>query len=224
MPGLKTSDIYAAYNSLRVKFGEVADAARLTVSDAPARAGFKIISGQNMKVEALLYLQDWPWRPGSKKKNLDILVKVEEEFSDTSERIRTATARVAYFSVKDGDATPVLRVHYDFDDPVQSAHPVFHAQFGDISWKSGELDELGFRRKVRKSELPAFHNHRIPTAFMGYGPILLALAADHLDFSSYSAFLAVVRKNKSIEWSAVCDPLEKSIKRHGGYLHSHHWY
>jgi hypothetical protein len=220
MPALKYSDILAAYNSLREKFLGVADAARLKVSDA----GFKIRGGKTTKVEALLYLQEWPWRPSSTKKSLDILVKVEEEFSDTSERIKNANVRVAYYTVKTDEATPVLQIHYDFDDPVKSAHPVFHAQFGEITWKQAELNELGFNRKVKAVKLPAFHKHRIPTAFMGYGPILLALAADHLDSASYATFLAVVRKNKSIEWSAVCDPLEKSIKKHGGYLHSHHWY
>jgi hypothetical protein len=222
--GLKPSEIQGAYTALRKQFHDIVDSARLKVYDAPARVGFKVAPGKSPRVEARLYLPNWPWRPGSKKRNLDILVRVDEEFSATSERISAASVRVAYFLPRKNEAVPVLQIHYDFQNPIQQAHPIFHAQLGQINWQDGELVELGFERNIKKRKPSDFHNHRIPTAFMGYGPILLGLAADHLDHSYYSAFLTELRRNKSSAWGAMCDQLQKSLGKHGGYLHSHHWY
>jgi hypothetical protein len=224
MPGLKPSEILGAYASLRGKFFEVVDTARLKVTDAPARAGFKFVSGKSPRVEARLYLQDWPWRPNSNKRNLDILVRVDEEFSPDSARIKAASARLAYFVTRGKEAVPVLQIHYDFQETPQPAHPIFHAQLGQVNWNESELAELEFERRIKGGKVSDFHNHRIPTAFMGYGPVLLALTADHLDSAYYGSFLSDLRANRSAGWSAICDQLQKSLDKRGGYLHSHHWY
>lgn len=225
MPGLKTSEIRGAYIGLRTKFHAIVDSARLKVTGAYGGMGFHVdaVNGA-ARVQARLYMQNWPWRANSSKRNLDILVRVDEIFSADSPKIMSSSARVAYLSRNGSDATSLLQIHYDFANPVQQAHPVFHAQLGEINWTTSELTELGFTRQIKKGGLSRFHNHHIPTALMGYGPILLALAADHLDYAHYSAFLLEMRKNVSASWGANCEPLRNSLAKRGGYLHSHHWY
>ena len=75
----------------------------------------------------------------------------------------------------------MLELHYDYETPTREAHPIFHLHIDATDWPEERLRKLGLVGNIERSERDTgYGNVRIPTAFMGYGPILVALAADHL--------------------------------------------
>jgi hypothetical protein len=76
---------------------------------------------------------------------------------------------------------PLLELHYDYEVPVQEGHPAFHAQLGKYDWKELELNQIGWNRDIqRNQQVDAYGNVRIPTPYMGYGAVLVAISADHM--------------------------------------------
>src|SRR5690242_14323283 len=115
MPGLRTSEIRGAYSALRTKFHGIVDSARLKVTGAYGGVDFNVDSVNGAaRVQARLYMQNWPLRPNSSKRNLDILVRVDEIFSADSPKVVSSSTRVAYYSRKGSNATSLLQIHYDF--------------------------------------------------------------------------------------------------------------
>jgi hypothetical protein len=220
MAPLRVGEVQRAYTSLWVKFTQVANDARLAVTGHPdARAKEKTIEGG-----AFLYFRGWPWKATSAKRTVDILVKVAETFDARSHQITKCTTQVGYFERLANGVEPLLQLHYDFETPVPDAHPVFHAQFGETKWVEADCREVGFDGPFLESGFKYYRNTRIPTAFMGLGAALLAIAADHLKIEHYRAVLNAVRQTQCSKWLPACERLAASMKRTGSYPHSFHWY
>ena len=177
-------------------------------------------------VTSLLYLRDWPVKSTTTRgKVVDILVKGAESYKLDEEIITQSIVKVQYFSIEKDVATPLIGVHYDFNGVAQPAHPIFHAQLAQLEdFAAGDLDSVGFRRKIGGREIKLLSTVKLPTPHMGLCSVLLGLTADHLPSKAFNLFLGGVRKNKSINWNAPCAHLREGIKKSGGYPHSHYWY
>lgn len=218
------TSIRQAYTRLWTTFTDAAGAQGLRAESA-AQVG-AVVSGVEdgaTTAEALLLMPGWPFKVVSNKKSVDIVVRTIETFSADLKQIVNATTCVGYFERGDNTCSPLMELHYDFVSPVQEAHPLFHAQLGSTDWPVDKLQELGFPKSISRTEPHGgYPNARIPTAFMGYAPILVALAADHLKPQNFRSIVAEARK-----LAGVCDP---SCKRMSDSLlpiavpHAHHWY
>ena len=219
---LKPSVIQAAYRNLWNGFESAAAEQALRVSiDSPGGRVETATKTRGLSVRSLIYLPEWPYKAKTTK-TLDIVVQVFEEFAVSKPELTKSTAQVGYFFGADNAKQPILQMHYDYAAHVDVAHPVFHAQFGKTTWPMDELRDLGFEGEQEEGE-DYFKPARIPTAFMGFGQILLMLAADHLLPENYAMVLEAVRKSDSIRWNAECPRLQESLMSEAN-LHSHHWY
>ncbi len=222
---MKLTEIDSAYQNLWLRFKATCDEAGYHALASPSR-GFVIRreTPQIVTVNSLIYLRTWPYKSSSGRKQVDIIVRGYERFTCAQDEITKSTIQVLYFDVKAGKASPLLGLHYDFETPVQAAHPVFHAQLGLTEITPQERKELSFRWEIQNPVVPLYRNARIPTPHMNLGSVLLALVADHLPSSFYQSFLQHIRQNQATRWNAACSSLRSSLAQHGGYLHSHHWY
>lgn len=194
-------------------------------AESRSSVGAKVVRNETTGVvsaESLLLLSDWPFKVVSKKmsKNVDIVVQAVEVFSVELTRIVKSTTQVGYFA-RAGDArVPLLELHYDFEAPVQEAHPVFHAQLGATKWPVEQIQELGtFGTITRDGVERSYGNSKIPTAFMGFVPVLVTLAADHLRPRGYRQMVACARETQ------VSEPqCERMLRTLPCVPHSHHWY
>lgn len=224
MEAVRRSAISRIYTQLWYEFTAAASAQGLDGKiDCP---GGRIDNADGIngpKMRCLMYLPSWPYKSTSDRKKVDIIVQVLEVFSSTAPAFTKSTTQVGYFKSEDGSSIKrsVLQMHYDYEHIVQVAHPVFHAQFGKTTWPTDDLADLGFEGLVDSDQ--EFKAPRIPTAFMGFGQILLMLAADHLDSDNYDAVYKAVISSESARWNAVCPQMSTSLES-GGHYQSHHWY
>lgn len=145
-----------------------------------------------IEVESLLYLPDWPYKASSTKKRVDILVYAKELFTRQPPQTIKSTVQIRYYHVGQNDTRLLLPLHYDFEVPVQPAHPVFHAHIrnGSINVKPSVLKELGVKDCIISHQPQSYYyeNVRIPTPFMNLPSVLLGLTADHLPYDRYDYF------------------------------------
>ena len=220
------AEIDSAYNSLWLRFSTTCRNAKLSVKPLHS-IGYnsKPDADKRVKVDALIYLKDWPYKANSKHdKSVDILVQSTETFSCDLNVMTHSTVQATYFRTKDNAATPISAIHYDFRTPVDRAHPVFHAQFGVTKFDPEKIKAVGFRKQIQEVENPHYGNLKIPTPYMNFASVLLGVAADHLPHNFFDKFLVELRSNQGILWNASCDKLRSSLVGKGGFLHSHHWY
>lgn len=178
-------------------------------------------------VEALLFLREWPYKSVSQKRNVDIAVAVSEVHSNAADQVLRSVVRVGYFE-PGGARDPgraLLELHYDYEFPCPEAHPVFHAQLGAYKWPQKQLRELGLVTEVNNSGVSDYYkNARIPTPHMGYAPVLVSLAADHLDHKGFRDVVAGVQRRPSLcARSPVCDHLTTAIVANKVPA-AHEWY
>lgn len=179
-------------------------------------------------VAAHFFLKDWRLRattePSSPSDRVQILLRSQETYSRADNRLSRSSVQVLYMKLANDQANSLLGVHYDYASAVQSAHPVFHAQFGKGDFNDEILRQVEFRSPI--SALPhgtVYSSVRIPTACMNFASVLLGLAADHLDASVFGQVLKLVRTSEIAKWNAHCESLQRSVANRE-FLPSHHWY
>lgn len=221
---MQPSEIGNAYQNLWLKFKATCEGAGYKLFANPSNGyRMKMESGRVAVVNSLISLPGWPYKAQSKK-SVHIIIRSSERFGCDQNEMTSSTIQVLYFEGKGQKATPLLALHYDFDTPVQIAHPVFHAQLGFTKLTKEERESIGFRREIPLPDHTLYGNARIPTPHMNLGSVLLAVVADHLPAPFYGRFLNDIRQNQAARWDAACSSLRTSLKQNGGYLHSHHWY
>ena len=222
----RVTKIQQSYTRLWTAFQDAANQQALKAENLDSRGAVVAEKNGIGTASANFLLAQWPFKAVSDKRKVDIVVRVQETFSADLAKVVRATTCVAYLLRKGLDKTsnPLLELHYDFETPVQEAHPLFHAQLGATEWSPEHLAKLGFEGKlVRPDGEHSYANARIPTAFMGFGPILAMLAADHLKHKGYRT---VVKALKSVDPGYVdpdCDLLAQGLTA-AGVPHAHHWY
>jgi hypothetical protein len=211
---------WAGYQKLCQSAGVVSkpsNGTTIQLDNARSVAG-RVVIGSN------IYLPNWRSRGGAPSDRIHILVRSLETYTQADDQISRSSVQVMYSKVVGNSANPLLALHYDYELPVQAAHPVFHAQFGMGDFSSTDFHDLGFRSAI--TSLPkgtVYSSVRIPTPNMNLISVLLGLAADHLDPKFFDKFLKLVRNCPLTKWNAKCDALEASIQG-GEVLPSHHWY
>jgi hypothetical protein len=217
------------YTALWTAFVDAAEGQTLTAVPLDAR-GAAIQRDRTTGVRsahAEFFLKSWPFKSVSNRKVVDIAVRVRETFSADLTKIVGATTQVAYF-VRDAnkdDCKPLLELHYDFETPVKEAHPIFHAQLGATDWELKNLQRMGLPGQIQRgSGTRDYANARIPTTFMGFGPILVMLAADHLKPRNFRRMMKVARgSDDDGKLDPECTFLIDRILP-VGIPHADHWY
>jgi hypothetical protein len=175
-------------------------------------------------ITANIYMQDWRTRGCGPSDRVHILIHSVETYALTVDQISKSSVQVMYSRAVGNDANPLLVLHYDYEIPVQTAHPVFHAQFGMGDFSSPDFVSMGFRFTVTQPPKGTLYSSvRIPTPNMNLISVLLGLAADHLDTKFFDKFLKLVKESPITKWNAQCEALDASLQS-GGRLPSHHWY
>jgi hypothetical protein len=182
-----------------------------------------------MTAEAVIMLPSWPQKAVSKKesKNIDIALCVSEVFSPDLRQIVKCKAAVGYFlrqpRGKEVECAPILEVLYEFENPPQEAHPIFHAHIDSTKWPEVELRRLGLPGPIVRPNPapPIYHNARIPTAFMGFISTLVAVAADHLEPRNYRSVAFAAWDALAVDAEPDCSLLTKRL---GGRPRGHLWY
>ena len=221
--GARINMVQQSYVRLWKAFSDAATEEGLVADSATGQGALVKQCGGNIVSESLLLLRAWPYKVGSTKKHVDIAVQVEELFDDDHVLIMKATTQVGYFRRSTSSEVPILELHYDYEMPELEAHPIFHVQVGITKWPEEHLKQLGFPHSIERVPEKLYGKARIPTAFMGFAPILVALAADHL---SPKGFRAVVTAARSVEpgvHDPACERLKGSLTVASG-PHAHHWY
>ncbi len=179
-----------------------------------------------MTAEAILLLPGWPYKAVSDRRKVDIAVCISETFGTDSQTIVKATSKVGYFRKvemgRDAAIRPLLELHYDFETPIQEAHPVFHVHIDSTQWPVDRLRDLGLSGQIERGGTEFYPNARIPTPFMGFAPVLVALAADHLEPRNFRAMMKAVSVRDAARTEPVCEILAQRLG--GTKPHAQHWY
>lgn len=226
---VSVNTIQQSYRRLWTAFADAANAQGLGATCDPPAGPLIANKVGAPTAKALILLPAWPFKALSTKpsKAIDIAVEVSEIFSADFKCITKSTTRVGYFKRNDTakkKSHPMLELHYDFVTPLQEAHPVFHAQVGASDWEDAKLQEMGLHGPIeRLDKNKDYANARIPTAFMGYMPSLVSLAADHLQPENFRGMMKAARLKDESVLDPECALLMNGIissKR----PHSLHWY
>lgn len=222
---LKQSAVSNAYMRLWNQFQAAVRGSGLEVRTVYNNGALVTRSGKTISVAAFFYMPQWPYKAVTQKQNkkVDILVQISETYDEDTSEVTKSTVQIGYFDVEIDKTTSLLQLHYDFESPAAYAHPIFHAQLGETKWPQERLASIRFEKTIEHA-LPLYANARIPTAHVGYGATLLALAADHLQRIQYTQFLDQLRKNASLQWGASCQSWRDSVGKHGTVPHLVHWY
>lgn len=213
-----------AYLGLWTCFTEAAAKQQLEAKALKDHCGSEVRSGSPCHAHALFVLRKWPYKAVSEKKKLDIVVRVEEVFSKDLSAVVKCTTQIGYYRYCSGQHTSLLEMHYDFEMPVREAHPVFHAQIGPTQWPLLDLEKLGLELRLEQNSAPAtYGNTRIPTAYMGFCQVLLALAADHLKPSGYREVVAGAKARLAGLPPVDCGDFGSEVAK-GQFPPAHHWY
>jgi hypothetical protein len=226
-----TASLGTQHNAIRKAYSRLWDAFVVAANAKTLKAEAAHPQGALVTMrtaEATLLLPAWPYKAVSAHKKVDIAVCVKEHFSDDFQCITKATSQVGYFERGDGARTgiitPLLELHYDFESPVAEAHPIFHAHIDSTNWPVDALQRLGLPGPIQRRPEGAYGypNARIPTAFMGFAPMLVSLAADHLDAKG---FRRVLNEARSADLECTEPDCALLAKRLGGRKpRGHQWY
>ncbi len=179
---------------------------------------------RDLVIRTLCYFPEWRYKASSNKEKVHIITQSSETYSREDGRMSRSSVQVLYSTLSGNTAKSLLALHYDFVLPIQSAHPVFHAQFGTGDFPWSDLEKLGFRATIEPPPIGTLYSSvRIPTPCMNFGSVLLGLAADHLQPAFFGKVLKLVRGSPLSSWNAECAALQTSL-RDKNYLPSHHWY
>lgn len=223
-PGRRIVQVQQAYSRIWKAFSDEASSQRLGADAADTRGASVSDRDGIAAAYALICLPGWPYKAVSNRRSVDIAVEVAETFSQEFAQVVHSTTRVGYFQ-RDAvtrNCRPILEIHYDYEQAPREAHPIFHVQLGTVDWPA-RLGTLGLGSVDRSSARNDYGNSRIPTAFMGFVPILVALAADHLSPKSFRQMLAAAELDDEGRVAPACATLTQKL-RPAGIPHAHHWY
>ena len=175
----------------------------------------KDIAGDNI-VEATvtLHFWDWPERHGSPER-IDILASMIETISLETGACTKATLRVNYFRIEGKKASLTESLHYDYECPPDTKHPICHVQnSNDLLDKRPE--SFGRKRKLEPIKLGnRCQNVRIPSAFVNLPGLFAILAADHMSEPHWREFmdhcLVHFRKIPAMAEHAVVDQVKEGL-------------
>ena len=133
-----------------------------------------------------IHCAGWPFKPGSWRKTIDIVLCVNETVVLDQGDYRRATVRLNYLKKEDGVHSVVESIRYDCEIPVQPRHPIYHAHLSNEVLEPPE----SLRDALDCGPIEARHGRiRIPTAFVNLPAVLAILASDHMDKRAWNDFM-----------------------------------
>lgn len=151
-----------------------------------------------------IHLQNWPENSASKTKKIDILIKGTEYIDATTNFVVKSNVSVNYFDASKRDINiliPLESIHYDYEEPCEAGHPIFHAQLSAALIKE-KFDSFN-RFQVKDDHMGSrLKGIRIPTAHMSLVTVLIGLVADH----------SPRKKNGTAESAPVLEAILAGIK------------
>jgi hypothetical protein len=227
------NNIGSAYENLVEAFRTAVENAglKIQVPTRPLRQCFSQ-SAQPTSAEFsyCFYLKSWPCRQLGKNKRLDVVVKCLETFAKPDWRLVRSTVYLNYFVVPnnkpDGQASLVQALHYDFVEPTQACHPVFHVQLLDEPIPDEDLRNAGFDVYIKPSRRSSNSRvtTRIPTPDMTLASVIYSLVAGHLPNGIFDQFAENARP---IQIKLPCPSfatIHASLQQTPGHFKSSHWY
>lgn len=198
-------------------------------------AGFKCTnvegSAHDVQVSGTFHLKSWPFRGETdgiaSRRRIDIIASGWDKYDCSKGMLSASNIKVMYLRAQTtGPFTEsLLQVHYDFQANQGPRHPVFHAQFANVKFSEPDLSKLGIKLDLTSSTNSRIPAVRIPTPFVGLAGLLLGLAADHWDETSFLKFLKNTQEAIIVSWQPKSDSLMKNLMPKGGKpIRSIHWY
>ncbi len=224
------SDVEQKYSSFWLRFYASCSKGGLVISPKTLSLHVETLDSTKIRVSLKepIFLKDWPQRPGSGKFPLQIVINSCEEVSFPKLKILNSTVGVDYYELgRNGDNVSMNlleSLHYDYKDPADAGHPLFHAQLSNRPINEGVLlrSELSKRYSIRLGSLSGrLKNIRIPTAHMGLASVLVGLMADHSP-SNLGDIIAAVNAAKLPK--PYCRRLNQKIVSDACSFSSLHWY
>ncbi len=156
---------------------------------------------------------DWPQRDKSPER-IDIVASMAETISLDNRTCKKARLRVYYYRIDGKEAIPTESVHYDYDCPPDTKHPICHVQ--NSNSQPSEFPESFTMHKIRHARFgDRCHNVRIPSAFVNLPGLFAILAADHMSEAHWREFMDHCRLHFSnippIAEHAVVDQAKKGL-------------
>lgn len=173
-----------------------------------------------------IHLIEWPQNATSKKK-VHILIEGIEKIAMPSKQIIHSTVKVNYFEVIGPPVkmqmTPLESIHYDYEEPPRTAHPLFHAQLSNdlidgVQKRAESLRNYNFDKSALTGRLRGI---RIPTAHMSIVSVLVGLIADHYPKLLPEILIAI---NKASLPKAHCRNLYDKVNKDSCSFASMLWY
>ena len=225
--------LFLAYEEFLSAFQKRAEDANLKFNDSniPLRSCFTDPGSPSFAdFDRCLYLKGWPCRQLSKKKRLDILIRVRETFTRPDWRLTKSTVYLNYVVVSRKGAKLAQSLHYDFEELGQTGHPFFHLQLETEPIPRENLLTTGFDMDVTRPgcSTDCQVTTRIPTSDMTFTSVLYSLMADHLcadkrdgifhDFAD--SVKSIHERLPPLRFEALKDSFDKSFT----HFKSPHWF
>lgn len=221
------ANVQTAYLGFWAKFWDLCAKAQLTVAPKTYPFKTKVLDKNTAEIYLAepIHLRDWPWRDGSSKGGIHILVSGRETVLTKNFCVVRSQVKVNYFLLSKKTAMPVESIHYDYD-PAQKDHPLFHAQpCGDLI--ETELltgsDTFG-KFVVKPKQIPhRIKTIKIPTAHIGFTSVLNGLVADHGNATNLADLSGLIKNDASLP-KASATSLHERLAADAHSFRSFAWY
>jgi hypothetical protein len=182
------------------------------------------VKGKPHQIDSLFYLPELRFRGADTSEKVDVLVRANETVSFDWRAIESSRVTIAYLEVKQEGVQLLQSIHYDFEGKIQRAHPWFHAQLGVDYFDPQERKRVGCRHDISRDYCRPVKSLRIATAHMGLSGVLLGLAADHLNNSTFDIFIRKAKEQATNFPAARFASMQKRLQKNPGQFTNLHWF
>jgi hypothetical protein len=195
--------------------------------DPPLHSCFVDAGEGTVQFKRCLYVKNLPCRRLSAEKRLDVVIMVLEELERGDPwRVKKSTVYVNYFTVKDIQGQLVQSMHFDFNEDVQTDHPVFHLHMSDEIISNADMRSAHFDLEIHPlhPSNECWVTTRIPTPDMTLTSVLYTLAADHLRTEIFAQFVKGVEPIQRRLPPLRFDAIKTSVQKSPQHFKSSHWF
>jgi hypothetical protein len=217
----------APYEQLISEFQRtVAEQEATVVVSQPVPSCFSRAPQNMIEFSLILHIKKWPCRKLGNQARLDVMITAREKLDRASWSLLKSTVYLRYLIVRDETADLVQSLHFDFQDPGQDCHPMFHAHLDSEPLPLEELQLVGFELSMVEREQPSqcWVTMRIPTSDMTLASVLFCLVAGHLDSAIFREFAERVGPIHGRLPKLGFPALKRSLRLDSEHFKSSHWF
>jgi len=203
------------------------NAGQVLAADRPLHSCFTDFGQGTVQFKRCLYVKNLPCRRLSGGKRLDVVIMgVEELERGDPWRVKKSTVYLNYFSVINTKGQLVQSMHFDFNEDVQTDHPVFHVQMSDEMIPKADMQSAHVDLEVQPVHPlnECWVTTRIPTPDMTLTSVLYILAADHLRTDIFDQFVKRVEPIQRRLPPLRFDTIKTSVQKTLTHFRSSHWF